>query len=160
MKRGFLLACAAALALLLGTAGAYFTGETMVQDNVISAGSVAVSAEPTAAALSIDALAPGQTVTRPLAVANCGTLPCTVVVTGAKKAGITAFYEALECTVTHEGSVVYGGPVTGLRTLPVNIDVGGREELRFTVSLPADVGNDLAGDYVKLTLYVGAEQVH
>jgi len=160
MRRIYLLACAAVLAVCLGTAGAYFTGETMVQDNIITAGTVAISAEPTSAALSVDSLAPGRTISKPLTVVNDGTLPCTVVVTGAKKAGITDFYESLTCTVTHRGSVVYSGPMTALRTAPVTLDVGAREDLALAIALPAEADNDLAGDYVKMTLYVDAEQVH
>ncbi len=134
MKRLYLLLGASLLAACLGTAGAYFTGETMVQENVIRAGTVAVSAEPTASALSIDALAPGQTVTKPMSVVNDGDLPCTIVVTGAKKMGITDFYEALNCTVTHKGTTVYAGPMEELRTAPVTLDVGAREELSFAVA--------------------------
>jgi len=32
--------------------------------------------------------------------------------------------------------------------------------LRFAVGLPATAGNELTDDYVKLSLYVDAEQVH
>lgn len=160
LKRYTILAIAGVLALTLGTATAYFTGETMVQDNVIRAGTVAVSAEPTSSAMSIDSLAPGSTVSKTMDVLNDGSLACSVVVTGAKKMGITDFYEALTCTVTHAGTMLYTGPMPGLRTAPIDLAPGERAGLEFSVGLPAEAGNSLAGDYVKMTLYVDAEQVH
>ena len=48
----------ALLALSLGAAGAYFTAQLQVPDSVIRGGTVAISAEPTSAPLSIDSLAP------------------------------------------------------------------------------------------------------
>ncbi len=33
-------------------------------------------------------------------------------------------------------------------------------QFQFAVGLPATAGNELAGDYAKLTLYVDAEQVN
>jgi predicted ribosomally synthesized peptide with SipW-like signal peptide len=149
-----------AAVLTVGTAGAYFTSQAQVSENVIKAGTVAVSTEPTSAAISIDALAPGATQSKPLEVVNDGNLPCSIVVTAAKKAGTTAFYEALTCRVTADGSVLYDGPMTALRTTPLTVTPGARAQMQFAVGLPAAAGNDLAGTYTKLTLYVDAEQVH
>lgn len=160
MKRSIAFVAGVAVALCIGTAGAYFTGEAQVAENVIRAGNVSVSCEPTQSALSIDPLAPGVASARVMTVRNDGTLPQTVVVTGAKKLGITAFYEALQVTVTHEGVVVYRGALSAMRTLPVDVGVGKSEVFTFTVELPPDCDPDLAGDYVKLTLYVDAEQSH
>lgn len=160
MRKSIAFLAGAAVALCIGSAGAYFTGEAQVAENVIRAGTVEVSCEPTQSALSIDALAPGVESAQVLTVSNDGTLPETVVVTGAKKLGITAFYEALQVTVTHEGAVVYKGALSAMRTSPVGIGVGENEVFVFTVELPADCDPDLEGDYVKLTLYVDAEQSH
>ncbi len=91
---------------------------------------------------------------------NDGTLASTVVVTGAKKAGYTDFYEALTCRVTQGNTTVYEGPMAQLKTTPVQITAGSAATLDFHVGLPATAGNDLAGDYVKTTLYFNAEQVH
>lgn len=150
----------AMLALGVGAAGAYFTTQVQVPDSVIRGGTVAVSAEPTSAPLSIDALAPGVTSTRPMTVMNSGTLPCDVVVTASKKAGITEFYEALTCRVTCGEAELYSGKMSAMRTAALRLAPGARGELRFEVGLPADSGNSLAEDYVKLSLYVDAEQVH
>ncbi|MDI6712723.1 MAG: TasA family protein [Anaerosomatales bacterium] len=162
MKRTIVMAACAVLAGLacLGGAGAFFTSRAEVPDNVIRAGTVAVSTEPTSAALTIDALAPGGMCERTVAVANTGTLPSTVVVTCAKKAGITDFYNALTCDVSVDGVPVYTGPLAELRTVPFEIAPGARARMTFAVGLPATAGNDLAGDYVKLSLYFDAEQVH
>jgi hypothetical protein len=150
----------ALLALGVGAAGAYFTTQVQIPDSVIRGGTVAVSTEPTVAPLSIEALAPGVTTVRPLSVMNSGTLPCDVVVTSSKKAGITEFYEALECRVTCGDAELYTGKMSALRTAAVRLAPGARGDLRFEVSLPADAGNSLANDYAKLSLYIDAEQVH
>jgi hypothetical protein len=118
-----------------------------------------VSTEPTAAAVSIDALAPGSAVTRTLTVVNDGTLPSRAVVTAVKKAGITAFYDALTVRVTSAGAVLYEGALGLMRTTPLTLAPGARCQIDFAIGLPATAGNDLAGDYAKLTLYVDAEQV-
>lgn len=160
MKRLIWVLVALAMAWSMCGAGAYFTDQAEVPDNVVRAGTVSVSTEPTSAALSIDALAPGETVSRALIVVNDGQLAENVVVTGAKKMGITDFYNALTCRVTADGALLYEGPMNALKTAPVRIDPAARASLVFSVGLPAEAGNDLAGDYVRMTLYVDAEQVH
>lgn len=160
MKRSLIVASVLLAAVCIGSASAYFTGQAQVPENVIRAGAVAVSAEPTQSALSIESLAPGQSVTKPLTVYNTGSLPCSIVVTGAKKAGITDFYEALSCTVTNGGTTLYSGPLSALKTQQFSLQAGAKGDLDVAVALPADAGNALAGDYVKISLYVDAEQTH
>lgn len=150
----------AALALSVGAAGAYFTAQVQVPDSMIRAGSVAVSAEPTSAPLSIDALAPGGTAIRSMNVLNDGSLPIDVTITASKKAGITEFYEALTCRASCAGTELYSGSLSALKTLPLRLAPGARGEVRFEVGLPPEAGNTLAADYAKLSLYVDAEQVH
>ena len=159
MRRIILFAIGILASLAVGAAGAYFTAQAQVPENVIRAGSVAVSTEPTSAAISIDALAPGGTVTKPLTVVNDGNLPVNIVVTAVKKAGITDFYDALTCRVVSDGLAVYDGPMTSMKTSPVVLQPGTRSQLQFGVGLPATVGNALAGAYAKVTLYVDSEQV-
>lgn len=154
------MALGAALALSLGAATAYFTAQVQVPDSLIRAGEVAVSAEPTSAPLSIDALAPGTTAVRPMTIVNDGSLPTDVVVTAVKKAGITEFYESLTCRVTCEGTELYSGPMTSLRTAALRLAPGARSDLKFEVALPADVDNSVSEDYVRLSLYIDAEQAH
>lgn len=160
MKRYVLLVLAIGLAACVGSAGAYFTGQDEIPDNIIKAGSVAVSTEPTSAAISIDSLSPGGTAERSLSVINNGSLPSSVVITGAKKAGITDFYNALTCRVMSEGATLYDGPLSLMKTTPMELAPGASARVSFAVGLPATAGNDLAGDYVKLTLYFDSEQVH
>jgi hypothetical protein len=161
MRRYLVFGCLlAAMAAGITQAGAYFTEQVSVAENVITVGEVAMSAEPTASALSIPVIAPGQTVEKTLTLRNDGTLDADAVVTGAKKAGYTAVYEALTCTVSHAGSVLYQGPLAMLRTDPVRIGAADAETLTFALGLPADADDGIQGDYVKLTLYADAEQVH
>lgn len=160
MKRIILAAAAVAVAACAGAAGAYFTGQAQVPDNVITAGRVSVSTDPTSSALTLRALAPGIIETRAMTVANDGTLPMSFVVSGVKKAGVASLYNALKCRVTDDhGTVLYGGPLPTLRTTPVTLQPGASMQLQVAVLLPAEAGNDQAGDSVKLSLYVDAEQV-
>lgn len=153
-------ALGAIAALSIGAAAAYFTMQVQVPDSVIRAGSVAISTEPTSAPLSIESLAPGGTSIRSVSVLNSGSLPVDVIVTAAKKAGITDFYNALTCRVSNAESLLYDGPMSTLQTVPLRLPAGTRGDLRFEVGLPAEAGNDLADDYAKVSLYVDAEQAH
>ena len=91
---------------------------------------------------------------------NDGSLPVDVVVTPSKKAGITAFYESLTCTVTSGNVPLYAGPFSQMKTQALRMSPGARGDMRFEVGLPPDAGNDLSEDYVKVSLYVDAEQAH
>jgi predicted ribosomally synthesized peptide with SipW-like signal peptide len=158
MKRVLVIASMIVAVLAIGGARAYFTAQTEVKDNVIKAGSVSMSVEPTSAALSIDPAAPGETITRSLDVNNTGALTVEVTTTAAKKAGYTDLWTALTCRVTHDGVELYSGPISAMRTAPVRIAPDQKATLRYAVSLPADAGNDLQGDYVRASLYIDAEQ--
>lgn len=160
IRKLVLAAIGGALALTFGVASAYFTTQAQAPDSVIRAGTVAISSEPTSAPLSIDSLAPGATSVRPLTVLNKGTLSVDVVTTVAKKAGITDFYNALTCRVSDGTTMLYDGSLSAMRTTPVRIAPGARSELQFEIGLPAAAGNDLAGDYARVTVYVDAEQSH
>ena len=158
MKRAVALACAMALAGSIGFAGAYFTAQSSVPDNVIRAGTVSVTATPETEAISMENLAPGEPQSRVLTVTNTGSLPVDVSITEAKRAGITEFYNALGCAVYTGGTSVYDGALAGMRTAPVRLGPGESAELEFAVTIPAEAGNNLLGDYVRLTLYVDAAQ--
>lgn len=159
-KRMIMTVIGALAALSMGAAGAYFAAQVQVADSVITAGSVAISTMPTSAPLAIDALAPGSSAIRPLAVINDGSLPADLVVTASKKAGISAFYDELTARVSCAGTEVYNGPLSTLRTTPLRLAPGARGDLRFEIGLPAGATNALAGNYAKVSLYVDAEQAH
>lgn len=161
MRRAILAAlCAASLVASIAQAGAYFTARTSIADNVITVGTVSISAEPTASALSVPVLGPGQTVVRAVTVSNGGSLDADVILTAAKKAGYTDVYESLTCRVLRGTDVLYEGSMSGLRTTPTRVDAGGEVEMRFELGLPPTADDGLQGDYVRLTLYADAEQVH
>ena len=163
MRRTFLTMFAAAATLLVmgaGMTGAYFTGQARMTDNIVKAGTLAVSTEPTAAALSVDSLAPGTETTRTLSILNAGSLPESVVCTSSKSAGVTALWETLTVRVTDaEGAVLYDGPLSAMHTAPVRLEKGARLQLGFAIGLPESAGNDLAGDYAKFAVTVDGEQV-
>jgi len=160
IKRVLFTVVGAFAALSVGAAGAYFAAQVQVADSVIRAGSVAISTVPTTAPLAIDALAPGTSAVRSLAVVNDGLLPADLVVTATKSAGITEFYNALSTRVSCAGTEVYNGQLAGLRTTPLRLAPGAQGDLRFEVSLPATATNSVASDYAKVSLYVDAEQAH
>lgn len=147
-------------ALAIGAAGAYFTAQVQVPDSVIRAGSVSVSTLPTSAPLAIDSLAPGTSAVRPMSVVNDGALASDIIVTAKKSAGISEFYDALDCTVTCGDAELYSGKLSSLRTAPLRLATGSRGELHFEVGIPATSTNTLASDYAKVSLYVDAEQAH
>lgn len=160
MKRMLLYATLVATVLSIGGARAYFTAQTEVKDSVITAGTVAVSVEPTSAALAIDSLAPGETISRTIEVRNTGTLPFDAVSTAAKKAGITDLWNALQVRVVAGGEELYAGSLSAMRTAPIRIPTAGAARVTYSVTLPADADNSLQGDYVKASVYIDAEQAH
>lgn len=159
-KRVLFSIVGALAALSIGAAGAYFTAQVQVADSVIRAGTVAISTVPTTAPLSVNALAPGETAVRPLAIVNDGSLTSDVVVTAKKAAGITDFYNALTVRVSANDTELYNGPLSDLKSAPLRLDPGARGDLRFEVGLPAEAANTLSNDYAKVSLYIDAEQAH
>jgi hypothetical protein len=160
MKKVAFVAIALVAVLMIGSAGAYFTSQAQVPENIVRAGAVTVSTEPTSAAIVVDSIAPGTTASRTLTVVNGGALPANVVVTAAKKAGITEFWDALTCRATRAGVPLYEGPLGAMRTATMTLSPGARADLDFGIGLPAGADNALSSDYAKFTLYVDAEQVH
>ena len=160
MKRLFVYAAIMAAALSVGGARAYFTAQTEVKDSLITAGTVAVSVEPTSAALTIDSLAPGETVSKTVEVRNTGSLGFDAITTAAKKAGITDFWEALQVRASCNGTELYNGPLSTMRTSALRVPSGGSVMVTYAISLPAAADNSLQGDYVRVSLYVDAEQTH
>ena len=159
-KRALFSVVGALAALSIGAAGAYFTAQVQVADSVIKAGGVAISTVPTTAPLAIDALAPGEMAVRPLAVVNDGSLPADIVVSAQKKAGTTDFFNELTARVACNGTELYNGPLSALKTTPLRLASGARGDLRFEIGLPPEAPNNLANVYAKVSLYVDAEQAH
>jgi hypothetical protein len=159
-KRVLLSAIGAFSALCIGAAGAYFTAQIQVADSVIRSGAVAISTVPTTSPLTIDALAPGETAVRPLAVVNDGSLPADISVSAQKKAGITEFFNLLTVRVSCNGTELYNGALSAMKTAPLRLASGARGDLKFELGLPADATNASSGDYAKVSLYVDAEQAH
>jgi predicted ribosomally synthesized peptide with SipW-like signal peptide len=160
MKRLLVATALVATVLSAGGARAYFTAQTEIKDNVITAGTVALTVEPAEAALTVGPVAPGETITRTVDVKNTGVLGFDAVTTVAKKAGYTDLWNALACRVTCDGTQVYDGPLATMRTLPIRVAPGQTARVTYAIGLPAEAGNDLQGDYVRASLYVDVEQAH
>lgn len=159
MKRLVTYAAIVATMLSIGGARAYFTAQTEVKDNMITAGTLSMSVEPTSSALSVEGLAPGETLSKSVEVRNTGTVDCDAVTSAAKKAGITDLWTALQCRAVCEGVELYNGPLSALKTAPVRVDAGSAVRITYSVGLPSTAGNDLQGDYVRASVYVDAEQL-
>lgn len=159
-KRIILMAVGAALALSVGAAGAYFTAQVKVSDSMIEAGTVAISTVPTTTPLAIKGLAPGRSMTRSLQVLNDGTLASDIIVTASRQSGITDFHNVLRCKVSHAGTSLYDGPLSGLRTVPTRLAGGESRDLSFEISMPATATDYFQGDYTKVSLAIDAEQAH
>jgi hypothetical protein len=160
MKRLLVYAAIVAAVLSVGGARAYFTARTEMKDSIINAGTLEVSVEPTSAALTIDGLAPGETASRTIEVRNTGSVGFDAITTAAKKAGITDFWEALQCRAVCDGVELYNGPLSAMRTGPVRVPESGVARITYAISLPPEAGNDLQGDYVRASVYIDAEQTH
>ncbi len=160
MKRFVLVVLAILVAACAGSAGAYFTGQAEVADNIIRAGGVAVSCEPTSAAICVDSIAPGTMSERSFTVVNSGALPASFVVTGAKKAGITDFYKRTDVPGCGRRRRRVRRPDQRAAYRAVRAGSGRPGAAHVQPRASASAGNDLSGDYVKMSFYVDAEQVH
>jgi len=158
MKRLWLLAIGVALVICVSVASAYFTARIQVQDNVIRAGAVSIASLPATSAISAEGVAPGVSTIRQLQIDNTGSLPVEIVVTGSRRSGITALYDALLVRVHHGERLVYDGNLNALRTIPVELGIGGTATLDFAITLPPGSPNSLMGDHANVTLNIDAEQ--
>jgi hypothetical protein len=66
----------------------------------------------------------------------------------------------LTARVSCNGTELYNGPLSALKTTPLRLAAGARGDLRFEVGLPAEAPNTLAEDSAKVSLYIDAEQAH
>ena len=170
------------LAGLVTASSALFSVRADVPDNVIGAGTIDLTATPSAAVFEVPALAPGGQVHRELVLANTGSLELRhamvsttddpldgglgQVVRLAVRTSVTTcdgtgwaqgvpLYDGVLGTRT--GTPIYGDQTTGRDTGDRVLEAGASEKLCMRVSLPADaVGTD--GDTVTTTFGVVAEQ--
>jgi hypothetical protein len=151
-KRVLLSVVGAIAALSIGTAGAYFTAQVQVADSIIKAGAVATRrCQPQrrsrrCACAWRDRRSADGCRQRRLA-------PADIVVSAQKKAGVTDFYEQLTARVSCNGTELYNGPLSALKTAPLRLASGACGDLRFEIGLPAEASNTLAEDYAKVSLH-------
>ena len=152
--------------LVLGLAGgstvAYLNDSTTNAENIFRVGTVSVGLDPTSTAFDVPTLAPGGQVTETIGVKNDGSLPFAFTMSARKTAGFADVYDALTCTVTSVDatSALYSGALAGLASAPSVVAPGSVKPLMVTVGLPASAGNDISGDYCKVSFDVAAEQQH
>lgn len=129
--------------------GARGVGVEPVQ--VFSSGSLVAVEASGGAQLSIGGMVPGESRSATVRVANGGTAPAIFSLAshivdsiGAGGAGLS---EALILRIEPSaGAVLYRGPIGDLPRLSLGrIDAGGERAYRFSVVLPAGVGNEVEG---------------
>lgn len=103
------------------------------------------------AQLSVSGLAPGQSRSATIRVSNAGSGAASLVLAASSidrvSPGGAPLSSALNLRIASSGgAVLYSGILAGLRHLPLGrIEAGGTRALELTVSLPADVGNEVQG---------------
>lgn len=127
--------------------------------------SVAVSTDHGATALvGVSALVPGDSVQRPLAVRNTGTLRFSYVIQLTQTAATALWTDStdgLQLSITTTGgSVLYSGALSQLGTLagPSLLDPGASETLTYTFALPQSAPNALQGLQQDLAIVITATQ--
>ncbi len=165
--------------------GAFFTDSQDVDGNTFSTGSVAIGVTPATAAITMTNMAPGDTVTAPLTVANDGTLAqryAMLSTTDAAdanflaaqlqmtiKSGVTtcsnAGFAATGTTVrpagvlgSTAGTKVIGDAASGAQAGDRTLAAGASEVLCVQVSLPSSTGNSYQGKTTTATFRFDAEQ--
>ncbi len=164
--------------------GAFFTDTATAANNTFTTGTVKIGATPATAALTLPNMAPGDTVTAPLAVTNSGTLAqryAVVSTTDATDANTLAAQLKLviktgvtTCTTAGfaaTGTQVYtgvlgstagtktiGDSATGAQTGDRNLSAGASENLCAQVTLPTTTDNTFQAKTTTATLTFNAEQ--
>lgn|GEM_PF-2568923 len=147
-----LLAAAAVLAVALPVAfsGAQGAGANPVQ--VFSSGSLVAVEASGGGQLSLDGLVPGQSRSATIRVSNAGSdtaaFSFATQVADRVGAGGAPLSGAMTLRVLPAagGAPLYAGSLAGAGRISVgSIPAGAERAYRFTVSLPGDVGNEVAG---------------
>lgn len=164
--------------------GAFFTDSQAVGNNTFSTGSVDLAATPATAAVTLANMAPGDTVTAPLTVANNGTLQYRYSLLSTATSSTPELAAQLDLTVKTgvttcttagfggTGTVQYGpadlGSVAGVKVLSDAapgaqtgdrvLAAGASEVLCVQVTLPNATGNTYQGKTTTATFNFDAEQ--
>lgn len=156
---------------------ATFTDRATVDDNTFTAGRLSLSATPQTSVLDVAAMAPGDSATNPITLADNGDLPLryalTVSGTNADGKGLRDQLQLVIRTKTanacsaFDGTVLYNGtlsagaigdPATGAQAGDRTLAGGGQETLCVRVTLPASTGNAFQGAATSVAFTFDAEQ--
>jgi predicted ribosomally synthesized peptide with SipW-like signal peptide len=160
-KITWLILALLAVGVMTGSTSTYMSDSASNAENYFKVGSLAISLDPTSAAFGVPAMSPGQVVEAPLAVKNEGSVGCTFTIAAHKTAGYSALYDVLTCKVTDgNGAILFDGPLASLASGAAQLGAGQTDAVKIAVGLPADIGNDLAAKYCKVSFDVAAEQPH
>jgi spore coat-associated protein N len=170
-----------AAALFMFASLALFTDQESSTGNAFSTGSIDIAVTPATAVVTMPAMVPGDQVTRPLDVANNGTLELrysaasttTENVLAAElvltiKSGVTSCTDAgwaATGTVLYSGvlgssatTALFGSNVAGAQAGDRVLAAGGSEVLCFNVTLPLSAPNTVQGLTTTATFVFDAEQ--
>lgn len=166
--------------------GAVFTDSQAVGNNTFTTGTVDLAATPTTAAVTLTNMAPGDTVTAPLTVANDGSLQYRyslvstatsstpdlaaqldlTVKTGITAANCTTANFGASGTVAYGpgdlgstgGTAIFGSAAQGQQTGDRTVAAGASEVLCVQVTLPTTTGNTYQAKTTTATFTFDAEQ--
>lgn len=165
--------------------GAFFTDSQSVGGNSITTGSVDIGVTPTEAAVTLPTMAPGDSITAPIAVKNNGSLALRYSLLSTSDATDANFLAAqLDMTVktgvttcttagfsatgavaygpgdfgSTSGTKVLGDAATGSNTGDRTLSAGASETLCLQVSLPSSTGNTYQAKTTTATFRFDAEQ--
>jgi predicted ribosomally synthesized peptide with SipW-like signal peptide len=167
---------------LLGSGvSAFFTDTASVGANTFTDGTVDLTTSPASAAISYSAMAPGDTVTNPVTVANAGTLTMRYALSSvATNADSKGLKDQLALTIKTEdagggcsaftGTSLYSGDLdstagkligdstTGSQAGDRTLTAGSSEVLCLRATLPSGTGNAFQGAATTATFSFDAEQ--
>jgi hypothetical protein len=183
-----LVACAFMLSAGVGwgstdAVAALFTASVSVPNNLLVAGSVAISTSPTSGSLSVAAMSPGDTITAPITVSNTGLQQLRYAATSTTsedalagqldlyvKAGVTTCTTAgfsgsgstLYNNTSHLGSTttvkLFGDVASGSQSGDRVLNAGASETLCVQVSMPASIAMAYQGVSDTVSLAFQGEQ--
>lgn len=175
-----LVLVAGVLAGFASVGSALFTSTASIAANSFSTGTVAISTNPSTAAITFSNMAPADEVTEPIVVSNDGTLDLRYAITASTtdtdtkslmsqlvltiKSGVTDCSNSgfgtsgLQLYTGELGSGAVGNPLEGADEGDRTLAPSANETLCFNVALPVDTGNAFQGATTTATFTFDAEQ--
>lgn len=143
---------------------AYFTSQATSKNNVFAAGTLKIGVPnegENAGVIKFENKQPGDFQEASLVVKNLGTLPFKYKVTTSSAIEDVLLYNKLDLVVKLNNQVVYNGKLSGFnKEINPNLAAGAEETLTFTLTFPADSGNEYQGKTSNILFTFDATQTN